>query len=269
MNRQDQIYFEPQESGFCGVHCLNNLLQGAYFTEIDLSQIALELDETERQLMAEQGIDSAEYLRFVAEDSENVNLGGNFSIQVLNKALGVFNLNAINILSEEAKEARRDPLQEEAFICNLESHWFAIRKIDRTFFDLNSLSENGPTVISPFFLNAFFDQLQMEGWSIFVVRGNFPPRNTAPVGQGVWYDMNMIRRSGPRNADVPPSNVGPAVEPAPEFDEDEQLRLALAASLQQSPPSAQPAAPPARAPSVEAVGEEDELQMAIRMSLMQ
>jgi hypothetical protein len=33
------LYWEPQESGFCGVHCVNNLLQGAYFTEIDLAQI--------------------------------------------------------------------------------------------------------------------------------------------------------------------------------------------------------------------------------------
>lgn len=46
-----QVYWEEQESGFCGVHCTNNLLQGPYFTEVDFSTIALEMDEAEKKLM--------------------------------------------------------------------------------------------------------------------------------------------------------------------------------------------------------------------------
>ena len=38
------VYHEVQESALCGQHCLNNLLQNAYFTAPDLSDIALDLD---------------------------------------------------------------------------------------------------------------------------------------------------------------------------------------------------------------------------------
>ena len=45
MNAEDVwVYHERQESALCGQHCLNNLLQNAYFTAPDLSDIALELD---------------------------------------------------------------------------------------------------------------------------------------------------------------------------------------------------------------------------------
>lgn len=40
------VYHEKQESALCGQHCLNNLLQTAYFSAPDLSDIALELDGT-------------------------------------------------------------------------------------------------------------------------------------------------------------------------------------------------------------------------------
>ena len=48
------IYHEKQEASLCGQHCLNNLLQGPYFTAFDLSEIALELDDREKELMMEQ-----------------------------------------------------------------------------------------------------------------------------------------------------------------------------------------------------------------------
>lgn len=45
------IYHEKQESLLCGQHCLNNLLQGPYFSAADLSEIAHELDAKERHVM--------------------------------------------------------------------------------------------------------------------------------------------------------------------------------------------------------------------------
>ena len=47
-----------------------------------LSQIAMGLDQLEREMMAEGGLDSEDYLRFVAQDSGNVAVDGMFSIQV-------------------------------------------------------------------------------------------------------------------------------------------------------------------------------------------
>jgi len=45
---------------------LNNLLQGAFFNEIDLMKIAHDMDAVERSLMAEQGTDTKDFLRYMA-----------------------------------------------------------------------------------------------------------------------------------------------------------------------------------------------------------
>eukprot|EP00954_Amorphochlora_amoebiformis_P028132 1390286-Amorphochlora_amoeboformis.AAC.1 len=57
-----QIYWEPQKAAFCGVHAVNNLLQGPWYTEWDFSKIALALTEDERKIMAEKGTESKDYL---------------------------------------------------------------------------------------------------------------------------------------------------------------------------------------------------------------
>ena len=47
MDQYDQkfIYFEKQGADMmCGVHCINALMQGPYFDEVTMSQIALQLD---------------------------------------------------------------------------------------------------------------------------------------------------------------------------------------------------------------------------------
>ena len=98
-----------QEAALCGVHCLNTLLQGPYFSGFELGQvrpslsvtvlvlcsanlqkchsahslqIAQELDQMERAFMTEGGVDSADFLKFMGEDSGNVAESGLFSIQV-------------------------------------------------------------------------------------------------------------------------------------------------------------------------------------------
>lgn len=45
-------------------------------------QIALELDQQERAFMAEGGMESEDYLKYMAEESGNVAADGNFSVQV-------------------------------------------------------------------------------------------------------------------------------------------------------------------------------------------
>uniref|UniRef100_A0A8C9EM04 ubiquitinyl hydrolase 1 n=1 Tax=Pavo cristatus TaxID=9049 RepID=A0A8C9EM04_PAVCR len=58
-----QIY--GQEGSLCAQHCLNNLLQGEYFSPVELSSIAQQLDEEERMRMAEGGVSSEEYRTFL------------------------------------------------------------------------------------------------------------------------------------------------------------------------------------------------------------
>jgi hypothetical protein len=60
------LYHEKQVSLLCGVHALNTLLQGPYFLAADLGAIAQEFDERERALMREAGVESADFLRYMA-----------------------------------------------------------------------------------------------------------------------------------------------------------------------------------------------------------
>ncbi|XP_027426280.1 ataxin-3 isoform X3 [Zalophus californianus] len=111
-----------QEGSLCAQHCLNNLLQGEYFSPVELSSIAHQLDEEERMRMAEGGVTSEDYRTFLQQPSGNMDDSGFFSIQ-----------------------------------------WF----------NLNSLL-TGPELISDTYLALFLAQLQQEGYSIFVVKGDLP-----------------------------------------------------------------------------------------------
>jgi ataxin-3 len=89
MMKQKKVYWERQGSDkLCGVHCINSLLQGPYFTEFELATLAQELDAKEQQIMQEQGM-TADYYKFMKvgtnqyyneSESNNVALDGNFSI---------------------------------------------------------------------------------------------------------------------------------------------------------------------------------------------
>ena len=63
-----------QEGQLCAQHCLNALLQGPYYTAVDLANIAGQLDEEERRRMAGgvAGENSEEYRRFIAQPSANM-----------------------------------------------------------------------------------------------------------------------------------------------------------------------------------------------------
>lgn len=72
------LYHEVQESKLCAVHCVNTVLQGPFFSEFDLAALASDLDRKERQMML-SGSTTGDFL---SEESHNVSLDGDFSIQV-------------------------------------------------------------------------------------------------------------------------------------------------------------------------------------------
>ena len=100
-----------QEGQLCGQHCLNALLQGPYYTAVDLGSIAQQLDEEERRRMGEAGEDSAEYRRFVNQPSSNMDDTGFFSVQVIANALNVWGLELVSYgsTSQVAVQARSNP----------------------------------------------------------------------------------------------------------------------------------------------------------------
>lgn len=148
------IYHERQESALCGQHCLNNLLQGPFFTAPDLASIAAELDMKEREL----GIYA----------SANVDDSGNFSIQVLRSALQRYNGIDLPVWSKG-----QVPPTTQGFIVNRSEHWIAIRKIYGKWWNLNSVNEK-PEFVSDFYLSALLLQLSNDGFSVFTVDGKLP-----------------------------------------------------------------------------------------------
>ena len=100
---------------------------------------------------------SKDYLKRIAEGSGNVDEYGNFSIEVLRSALlSQFNLNLTNALHSEIRT--KEITMFDGFICNKASHWFAIRKINDRYWNLNSTLEK-PVWISHFRLAAEVEAL--------------------------------------------------------------------------------------------------------------
>uniref|UniRef100_A0A8D1TKZ2 ubiquitinyl hydrolase 1 n=1 Tax=Sus scrofa TaxID=9823 RepID=A0A8D1TKZ2_PIG len=166
------IYHGIQEGSLCAQHCLNNLLQGEYFSPVELSSIAHQLDEEERMRMAEGGVTSEDYRTFLQVLTVN-SLNHIFFVGVISNALKVWGLELILFNSPEYQRLRIDPINERSFICNYKEHWFTVRKLGKQWFNLNSLL-TGPELISDTYLALFLAQLQQEGYSIFVVKGDLP-----------------------------------------------------------------------------------------------
>jgi len=157
------IYHEQQEGALCAQHALNSLLQGEYFTAVDLANIAHELDEEEVALDSKQ------------KSSQNYDDTGFFSIQVISIALSRLNIEISHIGSQSFKNGKFKPAEEKAFICNLDEHWFTLRKFYSKYrwYNLNSTLKR-PEWLSETYLELYLDDIQRQGYSVFVVRGDIP-----------------------------------------------------------------------------------------------
>lgn len=182
---QTRVFHEKQVAGLCAVHCLNALLQCPMFTAVDLAQLASELDELERQVLIEGAdgrTDGAELLSFLAQDSSNVAEDGNYSIQVLQRALQPFQLELERASPREAASLDRCT----AFIANQGEHWLCQRRIGNDWWNLNSLLD-APQFLSRFYVEAYLASLVDQGYDLFVVRGELPPPNDTLDGVGQWF----------------------------------------------------------------------------------
>lgn len=168
----DLIHHEVQEGQLCAQHCLNTLLQCPVFDALQLAAIAQQLDSEENKRMAEGS--NEEYSKFLQQPSCNMDDSGFFSVQVIMKALEVYGLSAKHWKHPDLKEARKYPIENfSAFICNLNQHWFTIRKIGLQWFNIDSC-KSGPTLVSDTYLEVYLKQIELEGYTVFVVLGNLP-----------------------------------------------------------------------------------------------
>ncbi|CAG8555896.1 768_t:CDS:2 [Paraglomus occultum] len=142
------LFWEKQEGYLCAQHCLNALLQGEYFTAVDLSEIARELDEAESAALNNTDEGSE------AKTSQNMDDTGFFSIQ---------DLDIILYGSEDCVDARIRPE-------------FTLRKFGNSplrWYNLDSVLK-GPEWISQLYLELLLAELNNNGYSVFVVKGIFP-----------------------------------------------------------------------------------------------
>jgi len=131
----------------------------------------------------------------MAKDSTHVDESGNFSIEVIKKAITNIGLSITPLTHPEMKDAKKDPHKEIAFICNLANHWLTIRKIAGTWYNLNSVLPSGPHSISDLYLGAFLQQLEMDNYSIFVIRGRLPDP-LQEKGNGMRIPIEKITNKG-------------------------------------------------------------------------
>lgn len=215
------IYHERQVASLCGQHCLNNLLQGPYFTSFNLADIANDLDAQERALRAGDT---------TAFESVNVDDSGNFSLTVL----------AETIRRSHGLELKRvtpnstvfqNPQNSQGFVLNLASHWFSIRPLiqgsgEVIWFNLNSINAK-PEKIGIFYLSAFLDQMQSSGYSIFEVVGNLPPqpRDTSMGKLDYWHSFESALLSNNNNSKTNSKSSSLSID-------DQMLQAALEASMQ-------------------------------------
>uniref|UniRef100_A0A7S0EJB0 ubiquitinyl hydrolase 1 n=1 Tax=Hanusia phi TaxID=3032 RepID=A0A7S0EJB0_9CRYP len=160
------MYHEKQIGSLCAVHCLNNLLQDQEFDEIQLADIAADIDRRERQALGSGRIDSD-------LSSANVRADGFFSVQVILEALMTRGYECMHVGSSETAEVLKNPEKETGFILNRSEHWFSLRRLGKYWFDVNSTYEK-PKFVSDSYLGMLLMQMKNDGYSVFVVRGSFP-----------------------------------------------------------------------------------------------
>eukprot|EP01117_Protostelium_nocturnum_P009667 TRINITY_DN3456_c0_g1_i1.p1 TRINITY_DN3456_c0_g1~~TRINITY_DN3456_c0_g1_i1.p1 ORF type:complete len:273 (+),score=99.40 TRINITY_DN3456_c0_g1_i1:243-1061(+) len=173
---------------------------------------------------------------------------------------------------------KNNPLLSDSFICNMQSHWLAIRKLNGEYWNLNSLLAE-PQWLSSFYLSAFLDTLTAKGYTIFVVTGNLP--NPVPnTSDKNWKRVNLKGNQQSKRVDREQDDLEEAIRASladshlnkvsriektqEELDEDEELAEALALSRQSQSNQSVPVEKIER--KVETDEEDEELAAAIALS---
>jgi hypothetical protein len=117
-------------------------------------------------------------------------------VQVLSEALKLYGTEITPIkpiaTPETTKLFEKEYDSLEAFIFNSSTHWFALRKIDGIWFNLNSTNSfPGPEIVSDFYLTAFIQGTESIGYTNFLVK-KLPP--LPALDSGVYDKIQPFQR---------------------------------------------------------------------------
>ncbi|GAW83644.1 ataxin-3 [Plasmodium gonderi] len=167
------VYWEKQGNDrMCGLHCINTILQGPHYSEDILATIGREIDEKEREFLKvglNEGNNRNELIR---NNSSNVLDDGFINISVLIECLKRKNILLKNTFEDDLKKIISSDHQDIGYICNLEQHWFSIRKIHNTWYVLDSL-KSGPLYIKDINLKYYFNDI-IKKYHVFSVQNMNP-----------------------------------------------------------------------------------------------
>ncbi|SBT82599.1 ataxin-3, putative [Plasmodium ovale] len=161
------VYWEKQGNDrMCGLHCINSILQGPYYSEDVLAKIGREIDEKEKEFLKYSPND------LVRKNSSNVLDDGFINISVLIESLRRKNILLKNAFEEDLTKIISSDHQDIGYICNLQQHWFSIRKIHNTWYILDSL-KSAPLFIKDINLKFYFNDI-IKKYHIFSVQNENP-----------------------------------------------------------------------------------------------
>eukprot|EP00127_Corallochytrium_limacisporum_P005770 Clim_evm149s210 gene=Clim_evmTU149s210 len=105
--------------------------------------------------------------------ARNFDDGGNFSSQVLQKALSIFSLEMIPIKSTAQLTTRVSPSSAMGYIVHCGHHWLSLRRFGHQWFRLDS-REWHPVPMQRTYMEMYLRQMEIDKCTVFVVQGAFP-----------------------------------------------------------------------------------------------
>ncbi|KAK1311816.1 hypothetical protein QJS10_CPA07g00059 [Acorus calamus] len=193
-NRPMMLYHETHQSKLQVLHCINAVLQGPFFSDQDLTDLASSLSKIDPTL-----------------PSFDDDIDGSFSLKVLEAALEIWGLRIVPM------EPEVDP--EKAFVCHSQDRWVCLRILDEEWYSFDGAHDVPERLPRPG-IGDHFNALLDDGWRIYAVRGDLPsecPDSSNKYGK--W---------------VPPEYARGAMKSPEEVfmqKEDEDWKAAITASL--------------------------------------
>ncbi|KAK1311810.1 hypothetical protein QJS10_CPA07g00055 [Acorus calamus] len=226
------LYHETHQSKLRLLHCINAVLQGPFFSDQDLTDLASSIYKIDPTLpssdqdLVDSILDdpilpsSASLFNDYDDDDDDeddmdfsyiISLGGPFSLKVLKAALEFWGLQTVPMEPEIGLE--------NAFVCHSQDLWVCLRRVGGEWYSFDGANDV-PERLPKHALSAYFDGLRgHDGWDVFAVRGDLP--DECPVSSsryGKW---------------VPPEDAQGAKKSPVEImhAEEEDMKAAIAASL--------------------------------------